>query len=113
MSAQVAIAGAVTIEDEVTLWGQVGVNKTLRIGKGATVLAQSGVPGDLAGNQIYFGTPTETAMEKKRERIWIKRIPEIWEKNQRDSAIVRTIPRTGLFNSFGERSILKRRKNRK
>ena len=80
LAAQVAIAGAVTIEDEVTLWGQVGVNKTLRIGKGATVLAQSGVPGDLAGNQIYFGTPTETAMEKKRERIWIKRIPEIWEK---------------------------------
>jgi UDP-3-O-[3-hydroxymyristoyl] glucosamine N-acyltransferase len=80
LAAQVGIAGAVTIEDEVTLWGQVGVNKTLRIGKGATVLAQSGVPGDLAGNQIYFGTPTETAMEKKRERIWIKRIPEIWEK---------------------------------
>lgn len=82
-AAQVAIAGAVTIEDEVILWGQVGVNKTLRIGKGATVLAQSGVPSDLAGNQVYFGTPTELASEKKRERIWIKRIPELWEKVMR------------------------------
>jgi UDP-3-O-[3-hydroxymyristoyl] glucosamine N-acyltransferase len=79
-AAQVAIAGAVTIEDEVILWGQVGVNKTLRIGKGATVLAQSGVPGDLPGGQIYFGTPTELATTKKRERVWIKRIPALWEK---------------------------------
>jgi UDP-3-O-[3-hydroxymyristoyl] glucosamine N-acyltransferase len=82
-AAQVAIAGAVTIEDEVILWGQVGVNKTLRIGKGATVLAQSGVPGDLPGNQIYFGTPTEIANEKKRERVWIKRIPALWDKVMR------------------------------
>jgi len=80
LAAQVAIAGAVTIEDEVTLWGQVGVNKTLQIGKGATVLAQSGVPGNLIGNKIYFGTPADTAMRKKRELIWIKRIPEIWKK---------------------------------
>ena len=82
-AAQVAIAGAVTIEDDVILWGQVGVNKTLRIGKGATVLAQSGVPGDLPGNQIYFGTPTEIANEKKRERVWIKRIPALWDKVMR------------------------------
>ncbi len=32
-AAQVAIAGATTIEDEVILWGQVGVSKTLTIGK--------------------------------------------------------------------------------
>ncbi|MBM3411831.1 MAG: UDP-3-O-(3-hydroxymyristoyl)glucosamine N-acyltransferase [Bacteroidetes bacterium] len=80
LAAQVAIAGAVTIEDEVTLWGQVGVNKTLRIEKGATILAQSGVPGNLIGNKIYFGTPAETAMRKKRELVWVKRIPKIWEK---------------------------------
>lgn len=84
-AAQVAIAGAVTIEDEVILWGQVGVNKTLRIGKGAIVLAQSGVPGDLPGQQIYFGTPTELATEKKRERVWIKRIPALWEKVMRNA----------------------------
>jgi UDP-3-O-[3-hydroxymyristoyl] glucosamine N-acyltransferase len=46
-AAQVAIAGACNIEDGVILWGQVGVNKTLTIGKGAEVYAQSGIPGDL------------------------------------------------------------------
>lgn len=79
-AAQVGIAGAVEIKDGVTLWGQVGVSKTLTIGANAVVLAQSGVPGDLEGNKIYFGSPTEDAGTKKRELVWIKRIPEIWEK---------------------------------
>jgi UDP-3-O-[3-hydroxymyristoyl] glucosamine N-acyltransferase len=44
------------------------------------VLAQSGVPSSLPPNKIYFGTPVEEASHKKRELIWIKRIPEIWER---------------------------------
>lgn len=77
---QVGIAGATVIEDEVILWGQVGVSKTLTIGKGAVVLAQSGVPSSLQGGKTYFGYPAEDAGQKKREIVWIKRIPEIWEK---------------------------------
>ncbi|MBW7951930.1 MAG: UDP-3-O-(3-hydroxymyristoyl)glucosamine N-acyltransferase [Chitinophagales bacterium] len=79
-AAQVGIAGATTIEDGVTLWGQVGVSKTLTIGKNAIVLAQSGVPASLEGGKIYFGTPTEEASIKKRELVWVKRIPELWKK---------------------------------
>jgi UDP-3-O-[3-hydroxymyristoyl] glucosamine N-acyltransferase len=79
-AAQVGIAGATTIEDGVILWGQVGVSKTLTIGANAVVLAQSGVPASLEGGKIYFGSPVEDASTKKRELIWIKRIPEIWEK---------------------------------
>jgi UDP-3-O-[3-hydroxymyristoyl] glucosamine N-acyltransferase len=79
-AAQVGIAGAVHIEDGVILWGQVGVSKTLTIGQNAVVLAQSGVPGNLEGGKIYFGSPVEDARIKKRELVWIKRIPEIWEK---------------------------------
>ncbi|MGN6420310.1 MAG: UDP-3-O-(3-hydroxymyristoyl)glucosamine N-acyltransferase [Pseudobacter sp.] len=79
-AAQVGIAGAVEIGSGVVLWGQVGVSKTLTIGNNAVVLAQSGVPSDLEGGKIYFGTPTEDAMVKKKELIWVKRIPEIWEK---------------------------------
>lgn len=79
-AAQVGIAGAVNIEDGVTLWGQVGVSKTLTIGENAVVLAQSGVPSSLQGSKVYFGTPVEDAMLKKKELIWIKRIPEMWEK---------------------------------
>ncbi|MBN9298540.1 MAG: UDP-3-O-(3-hydroxymyristoyl)glucosamine N-acyltransferase [Filimonas sp.] len=79
-AAQVGIAGATIIEDGVVLWGQVGVSKTLTIGANAVVLAQSGVPSSLAGNKTYFGYPAEDASVKKREFVWIKRIPELWEK---------------------------------
>jgi UDP-3-O-[3-hydroxymyristoyl] glucosamine N-acyltransferase len=79
-AAQVAIAGAVTIEDGVVLWGQVGVSKTLTIGENAVVYAQSGVGGSLEGGKIYFGSPADDATVKKRELVWIKRLPEMWEK---------------------------------
>jgi len=80
LAAQVGVAGATTLEDGVILWGQVGVSKTLTIGKGAEVYAQSGVPSSLEGGRKYFGSPAEDAMDKKREFVWIKRIPQLWEK---------------------------------
>jgi UDP-3-O-[3-hydroxymyristoyl] glucosamine N-acyltransferase len=79
-AAQVGIAGGTTIEDGVTLWGQVGVSKTLTIGANAVVLAQSGVPSSLKGDKVYFGYPAEEASLKRRELVWIKRIPELWKK---------------------------------
>jgi UDP-3-O-[3-hydroxymyristoyl] glucosamine N-acyltransferase len=79
-AAQVGIAGAVNIEDGVVLWGQVGVSKTLTIGANAVVFAQSGVPASLEAGKTYFGSPVEDATIKKRELIWIKRIPLLWEK---------------------------------
>ncbi|HVV07365.1 MAG TPA: UDP-3-O-(3-hydroxymyristoyl)glucosamine N-acyltransferase [Puia sp.] len=77
---QVGIAGAVDIGSGVILWGQVGVSKTLSIGDNAVVLAQSGVPSSLEAGKVYFGYPAEDAAVKKREIVWIKRIPEIWKK---------------------------------
>ena len=79
-AAQVAIAGATTIEDGVILWGQVGVNKTLTIGRNAEVYAQSGVGSTLEGGKKYFGSPVEDAMQKKKELVWIKRIPQLWDE---------------------------------
>ncbi len=80
MAAQVGIAGVVTVEDGVTMWGQVGVSKTLTIGKNAVILGQSGVGKDTAGNKAYLGSPIEDARDKMKELVWIKRIPELWEK---------------------------------
>ena len=77
---QVGIAGATTIEDNVILWGQVGVSKTLTIGKDAVIYAQSGVKDSSAGGKVYFGSPVEEAREKMKEFVWIKRIPQLWEK---------------------------------
>ncbi len=79
-AAQVGVAGAVDIKDGVVLWGQVGVSKTLTIGENAVVFAQSGVPDSIDGNKSYFGTPAEDALQKKKELVWVKRIPEMWEK---------------------------------
>jgi UDP-3-O-[3-hydroxymyristoyl] glucosamine N-acyltransferase len=80
LAAQVAIAGVAKLEDGVTLWGQVGVSKTLTIGANAVVFAQSGVGGDLEGNKVYFGSPVQDAKLKQKELVWVKRIPELWEK---------------------------------
>lgn len=77
---QVGIAGATKIEDNVILWGQVGVSKTLTIGKNAIVYAQSGVKDSIEGGKVYFGSPVEDAREKMKEFVWIKRIPQLWEK---------------------------------
>jgi UDP-3-O-[3-hydroxymyristoyl] glucosamine N-acyltransferase len=79
-AAQVGIAGATTIEDNVILWGQVGVSKTLTVGQGAEVYAQSGVPASIAGGKKYFGSPVQEAAIKMKELVWIKRIPELWQK---------------------------------
>lgn len=79
-AAQVGVAGAVTIEDEVTVWGQAGINKTLTIGKGAEIFAQSGVPSSVEGGKKYFGSPAAEALGKQKELVWIRRIPELWEK---------------------------------
>jgi UDP-3-O-[3-hydroxymyristoyl] glucosamine N-acyltransferase len=80
LAAQVGVAGVVGIGNGVILWGQVGVSKTLTIGDNTIVLAQSGVPFSLEANKIYFGSPAEEASVKKRELVWIKRIPELWQK---------------------------------
>jgi len=80
LAAQVGIAGATTLGNGVILWGQVGVSKTLSIGDNTVVLAQSGIGGSLESGKVYFGSPAEEASVKKRELVWVKRIPEIWEK---------------------------------
>ena len=80
IAAQVGIAGVVKLEDGVTLWGQVGVNKTLTIGANAVIYAQSGVGKDTEGGKVYFGSPIEDAKDKMKELVWVKRIPQLWEK---------------------------------
>jgi len=80
LAAQVGIAGAVTLGNGVILWGQVGVSKTLHIGDHTVIMAQSGVPGDVEGGKSYWGSPILLSKEKLRELVWVKRIPELWNK---------------------------------
>jgi UDP-3-O-[3-hydroxymyristoyl] glucosamine N-acyltransferase len=84
-AAEVGIAGATTIEDNVILWGQVGVSKTLTIGKNSVVMGGAGVTASLQSDKTYMGFPAEDASVKRREFVWIKRIPELWEKVMRNN----------------------------
>jgi UDP-3-O-[3-hydroxymyristoyl] glucosamine N-acyltransferase len=69
-----AIAGVTRIEDDVILWGRVSVNKDLVIGKGAVILATSGVGKSLEGGKTYFGTPAEEARKKWREIAYLRNL---------------------------------------
>lgn len=80
MAAQVGVAGAVQIGDGAIFWGQVGVNKTITIGNNAVVMGQSGVVASLEPGKVYMGTPAEDASIKRREFVWVRRIPELWKK---------------------------------
>ena len=80
IASHVGIAGCCIIEDEVTLWGQVGIASGATIGKKAVILAQSGISKSLEGGKTYFGYPAEEAREKLKQIAYIKRIPEILKK---------------------------------
>jgi UDP-3-O-[3-hydroxymyristoyl] glucosamine N-acyltransferase len=79
MAAQCAVAGVCTIEDDVILWGQVGVTKEVTIGRGAQVLARSGVMTNLEAGKKYLGNPTSEAFAKNREWAILKKLPEIYQ----------------------------------
>ncbi len=79
-AAQVGIAGKVIIGDNVLLYGQVGVSKDLTIESNTVVLAKSGVGKSLPGGKVWFGIPVQDAKEKMEELVWVKRIPELWDK---------------------------------
>ena len=79
-AAQVVVAGCTVIKDGVIAWGQVAINKTITIGENAVLLARTGVSSDLEGNKTYWGAPAQDASLARRELVWIKRIPQLWEK---------------------------------
>lgn len=79
-AAQVGVAGVVTTEEKVTLWGQAGISSDIVLGKGSTVMAQSGVGMNLEPGKSYFGSPAGEARQKMKELALIKRIPDILEK---------------------------------
>ena len=76
----VIVGGCTTIKDGVTVWGGVIINKTLTIGENAVLLGRTGVSSDLEGNKTYWGVPAKEAGIVQRELVWIKRIPELWDK---------------------------------
>ena len=85
IASHTGIAGCTILEDEVTLWGKVGVISGITIGKKAVVLAQSGVGRSLEGGKTYFGSPAEEAREKMKQMAYIKQVPFLMEKFKKNS----------------------------
>ncbi|RLD39041.1 MAG: UDP-3-O-(3-hydroxymyristoyl)glucosamine N-acyltransferase [Bacteroidetes bacterium] len=79
-----AIAGVTRIEDDVILWGRVTVNKDLVIGKGAIVLATTGVVKSIAGGKTYFGLPAIEARTKWKEMAIQKKMVEEFNNNRKN-----------------------------
>jgi len=80
IASQTAIAGCTVIEDEVVIWGQVGIVSGVTIGKGAVLLAKSGVSKNLEGGKTYYGVPCEEVRKKYREMAALKALPDIIKK---------------------------------
>ena len=70
----------VTIKNNVTLWGQVGISSGLTLNEGSVVYAQSGVGRDLDENTSYFGSPADIAKVKMKELAALKRLPDLLNK---------------------------------
>ena len=80
IGAHSAIAGVTEIEDDVIIWGRVTINKDIVIGKGAIILATSGVDKSLEGGKTYFGVPADEARKKWKELALARKLPEFDEK---------------------------------
>lgn len=76
IGAHSAIAGVTIVEDDVIIWAQVLVNKDIVIGKGAILLASSGVDKSLEGGKVYFGSPAIEARKKWREIAALRKLAE-------------------------------------
>ncbi len=76
----VQLAGSVTVEDRVVLWGQVGVIGHITVGHDSMVTAQSGVSKDIPPNGTYRGAPAIPIREHMRFEANQREIPSIKEK---------------------------------
>lgn len=77
IAAQVGIAGVVTIEDDVNIWGQAGVVQDLTIGKGANLLGKTGVMSSLEGGRSYGGIVADDARAFLRKEAALKQLPDL------------------------------------
>ena len=68
------IAGCCIVEDDVQIWGQVGMASGKRVGKGAVLLGKTGVNRDLEGGKTYFGSLAEEFREYLKKEVKLKNL---------------------------------------
>ncbi|GLB51371.1 UDP-3-O-(3-hydroxymyristoyl)glucosamine N-acyltransferase [Neptunitalea chrysea] len=80
IAGQTGIAGCVILEDEVVLWGQVGLISGITIGAKSVVLAKSALTKSVKGGTTYFGAPAGEARKKYKELASIRMLPSLISK---------------------------------
>jgi len=58
-----AIAGVTELEDDVIVWAFVAINKDIVVGKGAVLMATTGVDKSIEGGKTYMGAPAIDAKQ--------------------------------------------------
>ncbi len=86
MAGLVGLSGSVTLEDRVTLGGQVGVADHTRIGRGARVAAQSGIMADVPPGAEMLGTPAQPIKAAMRGIATLRRLADAGRKTRQDKS---------------------------
>lgn len=73
IASQTGIAGCCVLEDEVTVWGQVGMASGVRVESGTVLLAKCGVNRDLKKG-TYFGSIAEEFKQYLRKEVKLKNL---------------------------------------
>jgi len=77
LCSQVGIAGSCQTGDYVVLAGQVGLADHVTLGDHAIIGAQAGVMENLAGDQVYLGSPATSQRDQMQIMAVQRRLPEI------------------------------------
>lgn len=77
---QTGIAGSTSIGDYVTIAAQCGLTGHIHIGDQATLAARAGVTRSLPGGKIYSGKPAVELIEDRRNQVYVRRIPKLFER---------------------------------
>ena len=72
IAAGCGISGCVHIENNATIWGQVGMASGVKVGKNATILGQSGLTKDVPEGAEFFGTPAGPVKNKFKELAYLR-----------------------------------------
>ncbi|MGM0933879.1 MAG: UDP-3-O-(3-hydroxymyristoyl)glucosamine N-acyltransferase [Bacteroidota bacterium] len=80
IASQVGIAGAVVIEDEVTIWGQAGFRSGIIVKKGGVMMGKAGITKSTKENTVYTGNPAMEARAKLKELALIRQLPKLLQK---------------------------------
>ena len=77
IASQVGIAGAVVIEDEVTVWGQVGFRSGITVKKGGVMMGQAGITKSTKEDTVYTGNPAMESRAKLKELALLRQLPKL------------------------------------